>query len=111
VTAGKSHVTRHRGRAQSDSLAAIVGIRTPGFTFACVTRITSQNAGGDHDDGWERSQWYAGFPMHRPQEVRRNSSDVAFGVCATIVLIGLMLVSIALGLDPDQTLSISAAFP
>jgi hypothetical protein len=49
--------------------------------------------------------------MRRPQEDRRNSSDVTFGVCAALVLIGLMLVSIALGLNPDQTLSISGASP
>jgi hypothetical protein len=48
--------------------------------------------------------------MHRPRE-DRNSSDVTFIVWAAIVLIGLILVSIALGLNPDETLSISGARP
>jgi hypothetical protein len=35
--------------------------------------------------------------MHRPREGHRNSSDVAFGVCATTVLIGLMLLIYCVG--------------
>jgi len=39
---------------------------------------------------------YSSIPVHD----RRNSSDIAFGVWASIVLIGLAIVSIALGVAP-----------
>ena len=39
---------------------------------------------------------YSSIPAHD----RQNSSDIAFGVWASIILIGLAVVSVALGVAP-----------
>jgi hypothetical protein len=51
--------------------------------------------------------------MDNREKPRRSSADIVFILWATLVAIGLIIVSVALGvapgIDPDQVLSIFAA--